>query len=118
LTLKSGETVIGEGSTGSLFGMSSLTNIILPPLSSTVGYSTTGSTADWVQITSTSHGITLHQNNTLTALNLGNTTGYGITDNGATVGNLMISQVTITGTGGGLSVNNGGVINVTLNALN
>src|SRR5690606_24098568 len=118
LTLNNGETVIGEGSTGSLFGMSSLTNIELPPLSSTVGYSTTGSMGDWVQISSPGNGITLNQNNTLTGLNLGNTSGYGITDNGATVGNLMISQATITGTGGGLSINNGGVINVALNTLN
>src|SRR5690606_10409746 len=117
-TLKNGETVIGEGTSGNLFGMSSLTNIVLPPLSSMIGYSTTGSTGDWVQISSSGNGITLNQNNTLSGLEVGNTAGYGITDNGSSVGNLVISQATISGTGGGLSINNGGAINVTLNAIN
>src|SRR5690606_15382222 len=83
-----------------------------------VGYSTTGSTGDWVQISSSGNGITLNQNNTLSGLEVGNTAGYGITDNGSSVGNLVIFQATITGTGGGISINNGGAINVTLNALN
>lgn len=114
LTLVSGEHVIGEGTTGTLFGGGSLTGITLAPLSNTVSYSTTGLQSDWAQLIATNNGIMLNSNNTLSGIAIGNTTtGYGMRDNGATVGTLTITESQITGTGGIVRIINGGTLDVT-----
>jgi uncharacterized repeat protein (TIGR01451 family) len=62
-------------------------------------------------------GITLAQNNLIRGLDIGNTSGVGISDGGASVGSATIDQVAISGTGGGLEIDNGGSLAVTLDSL-
>lgn len=66
---------------------------------------------------STGNGIRLAVNNVVRGLNVGNTPGgSGVVDNGG-VGNLIIDNVGISGTGGGISIVNGGALAVTLDYL-
>ena len=66
---------------------------------------------------STGNGIRLAVNNGVRGLNVGNTPGgSGVVDNGG-VGNLIIDNVGISGTGGGISLVNGGTLAVTLDYL-
>jgi len=113
LTLVSGERVIGEGTSGTLFGPGSLTGITLAPLSDAVP-STTGNVADRAQFTSGANGISLNSNNAISGVEVGNTTGTGIV--GSSVGNLTISESSIAGTGAGININ-GGVLAVSLNEV-
>src|SRR5262249_35760690 len=59
------------------------------------------------------HGVDLASGNTLTGLTIGNTTGFDIANNGS-AGDLIISNVDLTGTGGLIRVTSGGNLNVTL----
>lgn len=66
----------------------------------------------------TNHGITLAQNNTIRGLDIANTPGF-FKISGGTVGNLSISDVALTGTGGGIRVSTSGAFgsNVTFDTL-
>lgn len=118
LTLVAGQTVIGEGSMGALFGVGSLTGITLAALSNSVPYSTTGNVSDWAQFVNPSgNAVTLNSDNRITGLSIGNRTIYAFTDNGASVGTLFLKETEITGTGGGLKIENGGTLDVDLTDL-
>jgi len=60
-------------------------------------------------------GVNVAQNNTVSGLDIGNTSGADISDSGGTVGNLTISDVGTSGTGRIIDVDQGGTLNVTLN---
>ncbi|MDY6950284.1 MAG: Ig-like domain-containing protein [Thermodesulfobacteriota bacterium] len=65
-----------------------------------------------------SDGVTLAQNNLVRGLNVGNTPDrVGITDNGGTVGSLTIDTVSITGSGGGIEIDAGGTLDISLDSL-
>jgi VCBS repeat-containing protein len=61
-------------------------------------------------------GINVAQNNSVSGIDIGNTSGADIADSGGTVGNLVISDVGSSGTGRIIDVDQGGTINVTLNS--
>ena len=118
LTLGSGQTVIGEGSTGTLFGMGSLTGITLATLSTNMTYSTTGMNSDRPQIVNPGgSAVTLNSGNTITGLSIGNRMTYAFTDNGASVGTLSLKESEVTGTGGGVKIENGGTLDINLTNL-
>ncbi|MGD2157840.1 MAG: Ig-like domain-containing protein [Anaerolineales bacterium] len=111
IALQNDQLLIGQGSTASL---ETITGISLPPFSNALP--TTGG-ARPVLTTISGDGVLLGQNNTLRGFNVGNTAGVGISDSGGTVGTLTISEVAISGTGGGIEVDNGGTLAVTLDSL-
>ncbi|HEX8573833.1 MAG TPA: Ig-like domain-containing protein [Allosphingosinicella sp.] len=61
-------------------------------------------------------GINVAQNNNVSGIDIGNTSGADIADSGGTVGNLVISDVGVSGTGRIIDVDQGGTLNVTLNS--
>ncbi|HEY5720982.1 MAG TPA: Ig-like domain-containing protein [Allosphingosinicella sp.] len=61
-------------------------------------------------------GINVAQNNNVSGIDIGNTSGADIADSGGTVGNLTISDVGSSGTGRIIDVDQGGTIDVTLNS--
>ncbi|HMG48576.1 MAG TPA: Ig-like domain-containing protein [Allosphingosinicella sp.] len=60
-------------------------------------------------------GVNVAQNNTISGLDVGNTSGADIADSGGSVGTLTISDVGTSGTGQIIDVDQGGTLNVTLN---
>ncbi|GAB5493967.1 MAG: hypothetical protein Phog2KO_41820 [Phototrophicaceae bacterium] len=117
LLLVSGQTVIGEGATGTLFGGGSRTGIMLAPLSVTVP-SLTGNGSDRAQFSNASgDGITVNSNNTIIGIEVNMTSGYAFIDNGASIGTLTIEQSEIASSGGLLSFTNGGTVNATFDRL-
>jgi VCBS repeat-containing protein len=60
-------------------------------------------------------GINVAQNNTISGLDIGNTSGADIADSGGSVGTLTISDVGTSGTGQIIDVDQGGTLDVTLN---
>jgi len=60
-------------------------------------------------------GVNVAQNNTVSGLDVGNTSGADIADSGGSVGNLTISDVGTSGTGQIVDIDQGGILNVTLN---
>lgn len=69
-----------------------------------------------VTIGGANNGIDLAQNNNVSGLDIGDTTGAGIADGGGSVGNLTISDVGKSGTGQIVDLDQGGTLNVTLNS--
>jgi uncharacterized repeat protein (TIGR01451 family) len=66
----------------------------------------------------TGDGIRLGENNVVRGLNVGNTPGgSGIVDDGTNAGTVTIDTLAISGTGGGIEINNGGTLVVTLDSL-
>ncbi|NIJ21870.1 VCBS repeat-containing protein [Sphingomonas naasensis] len=63
----------------------------------------------------TNNGIDLAQNNHVSGLDIGDTTGAGIADGGGTVGSLTISDVGKSGAGQIVDIDQGGTLDVTLN---
>ena len=59
-------------------------------------------------------GINVAQNNNVSGIDIGNTSGADIADSGGSVGNLTISDVASSGTGRIIDVDQGGTLNVTL----
>ena len=111
LQLVSGQTVIGEGATGTLFGAGSRTGITLAPLSVTVP-SLTGSATNLAEFNNTGgNAITVNSNNTIVGIRVGLTSGYAFIDNGSSIGTLSIQQSEITLSGGLLNFTNGGTVN-------
>jgi VCBS repeat-containing protein len=66
--------------------------------------------------TTAGDGINVAQNNNVSGIDIGNTSGADIADSGGTVGNLTISDVGSSGTGRIIDVDQGGTLNVTLNS--
>lgn len=60
------------------------------------------------------HGVELAQNNTVSGLHVGDTTGAGISDGNGSVGNLTVFDVSITGANQIVDIDQGGTLNVTL----
>jgi VCBS repeat-containing protein len=61
-------------------------------------------------------GINVAQNNTVTGIDIGNTSGADIADSGGTVGTLTVTDVGSSGTGRIIDVDQGGTLDVTLNS--
>ena len=61
-------------------------------------------------------GVNVAQNNTISGLDVGNTSGADIADSGGSVGTLTISDVGTSGTGQIIDVDQGGTLSVTLNS--
>ena len=98
LNLDNNTIVIGEGASGvtaALLGVTEPTDSRTLP--------SVGGTAP--VITSAANGINLAQNNTIRGLDIGNTTGTGIS--GTSVGTATVSDVSITGTGAGVNITTG-----------
>ncbi|WP_166041349.1 Ig-like domain-containing protein [Sphingosinicella sp. YJ22] len=64
----------------------------------------------------TNHGIELAQDNTISGIDIGNTTGAGISDGNGTVGTLIIGDVSKSGDGQIIDIDQGGLISVQLNS--
>ncbi|HSR68861.1 MAG TPA: Ig-like domain-containing protein [Acidobacteriota bacterium] len=99
LTLLASQRLIGDGSTGTLAG---LTGITLAPGSASLP---TFSGTDPTITTTNVNALTLGSNNTVRGLTIGNTgTGTGIIGN---FGTLVVREATISGTGQALDLSNG-----------
>ena len=61
-------------------------------------------------------GINVAQNNTISGVDIGDTSGADIADSGGSVGTLTITDVGTSGTGRIIDVDQGGILNVTLNS--
>jgi VCBS repeat-containing protein len=61
-------------------------------------------------------GIDVAENNTISGIDIGSTSGAGIDDDGGTVGTLTVSDVAKSGSGQVVDIDNGGTLNVTLNS--
>ncbi|HEY0324612.1 MAG TPA: VCBS domain-containing protein, partial [Allosphingosinicella sp.] len=64
----------------------------------------------------TNHGIELAQNNTISGIDIGDTTGAGISDGNGTVGTLIIGDVSKSGTGQVVDIDQGGLVTIQLNS--
>jgi VCBS repeat-containing protein len=64
--------------------------------------------------TTAGDGIDLAQNNTVSGVDIGSTSGVGIADGGGTVGTLLISNVAKSGAGQIVDIDQGGTVNITL----
>ncbi|WP_158298981.1 beta strand repeat-containing protein [Sphingomonas psychrotolerans] len=64
----------------------------------------------------TNNGVDLAQNNQVSGLDIGDTTGAGLADSGGSVGSLVISDVAKSGAGQIADIDQGGTLNVTLNS--
>ncbi|WP_376690798.1 tandem-95 repeat protein [Wenzhouxiangella sp. EGI_FJ10409] len=110
LTLLDNQTVIGEGEAAgtldALTGRSPVAETVLAP-------DTTGAHP---QLASSGDCLTLGSGNTVRGLDIGDTTsGYAFADGGATIGTATITDVGVNGTGGILSIVNGGTLNASFN---
>ncbi len=61
-------------------------------------------------------GVNVAQNNSVSGIDIGDTSGAGIADSGGSVGTLTVSDVGISGTGQIVDIDEGGTISVTLNS--
>ena len=113
VTLLNNQRLLGQGSSATIQTFCSVTpatnSISLPGVSGTDPVIThTGAATD--------DGISLAQGNTIRGLNIGNTGGIGI--DGSNVGTLTISEVAITGNGGGIRVIGSGTLNTVFDSIN
>ncbi|MBN1668455.1 MAG: cadherin-like domain-containing protein, partial [Anaerolineales bacterium] len=111
IQLRNNQRLIGQGV--SLDYELSLASISVPADSATLpGMGTRPSLAP-----GTGNAVRLAANNRLAGFDIGNTPGgSAIVDNGS-VGSLAIEKMLISGTGGGISIVNGGTLNIALDAL-
>lgn len=100
LTLANGQVLVGEGSTVPITDPAAC-NITMAPGSEPLP--ATGGTRP--VINSAADGIVLALGNTIRGLNVGNTTGIGIS--GSSVGTATVSEASILGTGAALSISTG-----------
>jgi hypothetical protein len=110
LALLAGQRLIGQGSSGTLAGWTGITfapgSEGLPLLSG----------SDPIIESTTSHAITLAQNNTLRGFTAGNTpNGYGFY--GVNAGSFTVNECSKIGTGGALSLGSGTTANATFETL-
>ena len=112
LALENAQILLGEGISVSVEAGAGLT---LPPFSRPLP--ATGGTNP-VIANAAGNGLTLAENNVLGGFDVGDTpSNIGIVDNGGTVGNLIINEVGVRGTGKAFDIRNGGVLNVNLEAV-
>lgn len=64
----------------------------------------------------TNHGIELAQNNVISGIDIGSTTGAGISDGNGTVGTLIIGDVSKSGSGQVIDIDQGGLVTIQLNS--
>jgi hypothetical protein len=100
-TLKDGQQLIGQGTTGSFDTLLAIT----PPSNAATRPSLGGAHP---QLSSAAAGITLGSGNTVRGIEIGNTTGVGMV--GANVGTLSLGENRIVGSGQALSLSNGTVV--------
>ncbi|MFQ6028491.1 MAG: Ig-like domain-containing protein, partial [Dehalococcoidia bacterium] len=112
IVLRDDQIFIGEGAGASIETIASLS---LPTYS--VALPSTGGTSPIFTTTGSDNAIELSTDNTIRGLDIGNTGGTGI--NGLEVGTLAVSEVGISGTGGGVDLTStiGSPIAVTLDSL-
>ena len=106
INLADGQTLIGNGD-------DLVVNLV------TIEVGTAGLTPT-IQVTGAGgEGVQLAQNNTLSGFNISSTNAAadGIEDGGGTVGTLTISNVSISGTGQAIDIDQGGTIAVTLDSV-
>jgi hypothetical protein len=103
-TLATGQHLLGDGS-----ALTTVNGI-------SVGAGTTNST---ISVGGTAAAVTLGANNTVQGLDLvtTSTTATALSDNAASVGNLAVSAVSISGIGKAVDIDNGGNLNVTLQSV-
>jgi uncharacterized repeat protein (TIGR01451 family) len=99
VTLENNQLLIGQGAMASL---ATITGITLPPFSNPLP-TTSGSRPTIAN--AGGNGIALASGNLIRGLNVGNTSGHGIS--GASVGVAAVSEALIGGTGGLLDINTG-----------
>jgi uncharacterized repeat protein (TIGR01451 family) len=99
INLQTNQILIGEGAGATV---EAITGLIPPVFSDAL--TTTGGTSPNLTAAS-GNAINVATNNTIRGLDIGNTSGTGI--NGSSVGTLSVSEVSISGTGGGLDINTG-----------
>lgn len=120
IALKNNQVLLGQG-IDLLTELGNLGITLAPHSVLTTSPSPTGA-ANRALITNTSgtdDGIRLASGNTIRGVNIGNTpNGFGLADVGSSVGTLTVSDVSVTGTGGGLNIVNGGNLAITLDTLN
>jgi uncharacterized repeat protein (TIGR01451 family) len=109
IVLENDQVLIGEGAPGA--SLQAVLGITLPPFSDALP--PVGGTRPVIGGV-TGAGITLASGNTVRGLNVGDTSGNGITDGGGSVGTLTIGDVSITDTGGAIRVASGGTLAVAL----
>ncbi|GAA4824263.1 hypothetical protein GCM10011365_04230 [Marinicella pacifica] len=95
ITLANNQVLFGQGTTGTFDSVAGIT----PPAYSVARPSLGGPNP---LITSSADGVSLALNNTIRGVDIGNTTGYGIS--GGTAGNLNISETSISGNGGAINI--------------
>ena len=102
INLANGQTLIGQGQ-----------NLVVNGVTIEVG---SAGLTPTIQVTGADEGVLLAQNNTLSGFNISTTNAAadGIEDGGGTVGTLTISNVSISGTGQAVDIDQGGTLNVTL----
>ena len=103
INLATGQTLIGQGQ-----------NLVVNGVTIEVG---SAGLTPTIQVTGAGgEGVLLAQNNTLSGFNISTTNAAadGIEDGGGTVGTLTISNVSISGTGQAVDIDQGGTLNVTL----
>ena len=102
INLANGQTLIGQGQ-----------NLVVNGVTIEVG---SAGLTPTIQVTGAGEGVLLAQNNTLSGFNISTTNAAadGIEDGGGTVGTLTISNVSISGTGQAVDIDQGGTLNVTL----
>src|SRR5262245_31535413 len=104
INLANGQTLIGAGQDLVVNGVTIETHTAAPT----------------IQVTGANNeGVQLAQDNTLKGFNISTTVASadGIEDGGGSVGNLTISNVSISGTGQAVDIDQGGNLNVTLDSL-
>jgi hypothetical protein len=103
VTLLNSQRFIGQDATSSLLALTGIT-----PAPSSVSFPTMNSgNATVAEITSSSDGIVLGQNNQVHGLTIGNTTGVGIS--GVSFGALVVRDVDVTGSGQALGLSSGDI---------
>ena len=102
INLATGQTLIGQGQ-----------NLVVNGVTIEVG---SAGLTPTIQVTGADEGVLLAQNNTLSGFNISTTNAAadGIEDGGGTVGTLTVSNVSISGTGQAVDIDQGGTLNVTL----
>lgn len=95
ITLANNQVLFGQGTTGAFDSFAGIT----PPANSAARPTLGGANP---LIISSADGVSLALNNTIRGVDIGNTTGFGIS--GGTAGNLSISETSITGNGGTINI--------------
>jgi VCBS repeat-containing protein len=102
INLLDGQTLIGGGEDLVIAGITYETGTGRPTI---------------VTVAGANHGVELAQDNVVRGFDIGDTTGADIADGGGSVGNLLIANVGSFGAGQIIDIDQGGTLDVTLNAV-